>query len=58
MTSGECFENKWFYMKYIWKYLSVEILLTHECRWLNISNFQSAIIQKIETLLSYMDVEI
>ena len=25
MTSGECFENKWFYMKYIWNYLSVEI---------------------------------
>ena len=31
MTSGECFENKWFYMKYIGKYLSVEILLTGEC---------------------------
>jgi hypothetical protein len=31
MTSGECFENKWFYMKYIGKYLSVEILLTNEC---------------------------
>ena len=27
MTSGECFENKWFYMKY----LSAEILLTREC---------------------------
>ena len=23
MTSGECFGNKWFYMKYIVKYLSV-----------------------------------
>jgi hypothetical protein len=32
MTSGECVENKWFNMKYIGKYLSVEILLTHECR--------------------------
>jgi hypothetical protein len=21
MTSGECFENKWFYMKYIGKFL-------------------------------------
>ena len=31
MTSRECFENKWFYMKYIGKYLSGEILLTHEC---------------------------
>ena len=31
MTSGECVENKWFNMKYIEKYLSVEILLTHEC---------------------------
>ena len=31
MTSGECFENKWFYMKYIGKYLSAEILLTREC---------------------------
>jgi len=31
MPSGECFENKWFYMKYIEKYLSAEILLTHEC---------------------------
>jgi hypothetical protein len=30
MTSGECVENKWFNMKYIGKYLSVEILLTHE----------------------------
>ena len=30
MTSGECFENKWFYMKYIGKYLSAEILLTRE----------------------------
>ena len=27
MTSGKCFESKWFYMKYIGKYLSVEILL-------------------------------
>ena len=31
MTSGECFENKWFYMKNIGQYLSVEILLTPEC---------------------------
>jgi hypothetical protein len=30
MTSGECVENKWFNMKYIGKYLNVEILLTHE----------------------------
>jgi hypothetical protein len=26
MTSCECYENKWFYMKYIGKYLSEEIL--------------------------------
>ena len=32
MTSWECYENKWFYMKYIGKYLSAEILLTRECR--------------------------
>jgi len=32
MSSGECFENKWFYMKYIGKYLSLEILLTRECK--------------------------
>jgi hypothetical protein len=25
MTSRECFENKWFYMKYIGKYLSVKM---------------------------------
>ena len=31
MTSWECYENKWFYMKYIGKYLSGEILLTREC---------------------------
>jgi hypothetical protein len=31
MTSRECYENKWFYMKYIGKYLSGEILLTREC---------------------------
>ena len=33
MTSLECYENKWFYMKYIGKYLSAEILLTRECTW-------------------------
>ena len=31
MTSWEYYENKWFYMKYIGKYLSGEILLTREC---------------------------
>jgi hypothetical protein len=31
MTSWECYENKWFYMKYIGKYLSGEILFTREC---------------------------
>ena len=31
MTSRECFENKWFYTKYIGKYLSGEILLAREC---------------------------
>ena len=31
MTSGIFFENKLFYMKYIWKYLSAERLLTCEC---------------------------
>ena len=31
MTSEECVENKWFNMKYIGKYFSAEILLTHEC---------------------------
>ena len=31
MTLWECYENKWFYMKYIGKYLSEEIRLTHEC---------------------------
>ena len=25
MTSRECFENKWLYMKYIGKYLSVKM---------------------------------
>jgi hypothetical protein len=30
MTSGECIENKWFNMKYVGKYLRLEILLTHE----------------------------
>jgi hypothetical protein len=31
MTSWECYENMWFYMKYTGKYLSGEILLTREC---------------------------
>jgi hypothetical protein len=31
MTLRECFENKWFYMKYIRKYLSGEIHLAREC---------------------------
>ena len=33
MTSGECFENKWLYMKFkcVGKYLSAERLLT--CEW-------------------------
>jgi hypothetical protein len=30
MTSENCFENKWFYMKYVEKYLSVETLLTRD----------------------------
>jgi hypothetical protein len=36
MTSWECYENKWFYMKYIGKYLSEEILLRfkHKCKFL------------------------
>ena len=34
MTSWECYENKWFYMKYIRKYLSEEILLIRECNWI------------------------
>jgi len=29
MTSGECFEKKWFYMKYIGKYFNAERLLTY-----------------------------
>jgi len=31
MTAGECLQNKWFYMKYIGKYLNVEILLICDC---------------------------
>ena len=31
MTSWECYENKWFYMKYRGNSLSGEILLTREC---------------------------
>jgi hypothetical protein len=31
MTSGECFENKWFNIKYIGKYLNAVKLLTREC---------------------------
>jgi hypothetical protein len=31
MTSGECVENKWFNMKYIGNYLSVEILFNKSC---------------------------
>ena len=31
MTSWECYENKWFYMKYIGEYLGGEILLAREC---------------------------
>jgi hypothetical protein len=37
MTSWKCYENKWFYMKYIGKYLSVEILLTRECSYRAVS---------------------
>ena len=29
MTAGECLQNKWFYMKYIGKYLNVEILFVN-----------------------------
>jgi hypothetical protein len=31
MISGKCFENKWFYMKYIVNQLSAERLLMAEC---------------------------
>jgi hypothetical protein len=34
MTSWECYENKWFYMKYIGKYLSAEILLSVVTNWI------------------------
>ena len=37
MTSWECYENKWFYMKYIGKYLSEEIFLTCECSYQNVA---------------------
>ena len=39
MTSRECFENKWFYMKYIGKYLSGEILLARECMFVIVSDY-------------------
>jgi hypothetical protein len=38
MTSWECYEKQWFYVKYIGKYLSGEILLTCECIILMIYN--------------------
>jgi hypothetical protein len=38
MTSRECFENKWLYMKYIEKYLSGEILLAREWMLVNKSS--------------------
>jgi hypothetical protein len=40
MTSGECLTNKWLCMKYIGKYLSVEILLISECssRYFHLGN--------------------
>ena len=41
MTSEECVENKWFNMKYIGEYLSVEILLTHECISMEIANIRA-----------------
>ena len=45
MTSGEYFENMWFYMKYTGKCLSVEILLTHEC--ISLSKFLLNFIKKL-----------
>jgi hypothetical protein len=31
MTSWECYENKWFYLKYIWKMVETESLLSTCC---------------------------
>ena len=31
MTSGECFENKWFHVKYIGKYLNEKRLMNCKC---------------------------
>jgi hypothetical protein len=47
MTSWECYENKWFYMKYIGKYLSGEILLTPECTM----KFSPLIVELLEFIL-------
>ena len=48
-------ENKWFYMKYIGKYLSVEIHLTSDCIYLKstntLNNNQSSIQLFTDTLL-------
>ena len=44
MTSRECFENKWFYMKYIGKYLSGEILFARECMFVIVSDYQIHVI--------------
>jgi hypothetical protein len=52
MTSRECFENEWFYMKYIGKYLSGEILLARECilQFLHFCIFKGKL-QSVEQLL-------
>jgi hypothetical protein len=33
MTSWECYENKWFYIKYIGKMAETESLLSTCCTW-------------------------
>ena len=50
MTSGECVENKWFNMKYIGNYLSVEILLTHKlCVVIGIVNKEFLVVDLLNT---------
>jgi len=42
MTSVECFENKWFYMKYLGKYLSAD----GECIYANNISYLNQIMNK------------
>jgi hypothetical protein len=51
MTSGECFENKWFYMKYLGKYLHCRQRAPIENAWSTSGYFKAVFLKKTQIII-------